>query len=89
MACPYPKLKRPLGYVAGRAFLRGCLFDLPLFKRGQPAKKGLCVTSGKSEKDLGKDKPYLGPAFLVRQNFIKHPPLFAFCLVEPQYGSAL
>ena len=55
-ACPYPKLKRPSGHMAGRAFLRGCLSGQPLSKRGQPAKKGLCVTSGKAEKDLGKDK---------------------------------
>ena len=48
--------------MAKRAFLRGCLLDLPLFKRGQPAKKGLCVTSGKLEKDLGKDKPATGGA---------------------------
>ena len=54
--CPYPKLKRPSGHVARRAFLRGCLAGLSLFKRGQPAKKGLGVTSEKLEKDLGKDK---------------------------------
>jgi len=29
---------------------------LPLLNRGQPAKKGLGVISGKAEKDLGKDK---------------------------------
>jgi hypothetical protein len=44
--------------MAGRAFLRGCLAGLPLFKRGEPAKKGLGITSGKSEKVLGKDKAF-------------------------------
>ena len=62
--CPYPKLKRPSGHVARRAFLRGCLAGLSLFKRGQPAKKGLGVTSEKLEKDLGKDKAVAG-AFLL------------------------
>lgn len=55
-ACPYPKLKRSSGHVAGRAFLRGCLSGLSLFKRGQPVKKGLGGNPGKPEKDLGKDK---------------------------------
>ena len=67
LACPYPKLKHPSGHVAGRVFLRGCLADLPLFKRGQPAEKSLCITSGKTEKDLGKDKQnhWRGFPFLV------------------------
>ena len=51
-----PKTKRPSAHVAGRAFLRGCLSDLALFKRGQSAKKVLYITSEKSEKVLGKDK---------------------------------
>jgi hypothetical protein len=69
-ACPYPKLKRPSGHAAGRAFLRGCLADLPLFKRGQPAKKGFDVTSEKLEKDLGKDKP-IRRGFFVNESFPK------------------
>ena len=32
VAYPYPKLKRPSGHVAGRAFLRSYLADLSLFK---------------------------------------------------------
>jgi hypothetical protein len=42
-ACPYPKLKRPSGQVAGRAFLRDWLSGLPLFKRDKLAKKGIAL----------------------------------------------
>ena len=45
----------PATWPEGRSNF-GRLFGLPLFKWGQPAKKGLGVTSGKAEKDLGKDK---------------------------------
>ena len=54
--CPYPKLKSPPDHVARRAFLRGCVADLPLSERGQPANKGLVATACKPKKDLGKDK---------------------------------
>jgi len=44
--------------MAGRAFWRGWLSNLPLFKQSQPAKKGLGANLRKSEKDLGKEKAF-------------------------------
>ena len=76
---PYPKLKRPSGHVAGRAFLYDCLFGLPFFKTGQPAEKGLCITSGKSEKDLGKDKSGILTGLAFFQECRKTKP-FAFLI---------
>ena len=51
---------------------------MPLFKQGQPAKKGLSVTSGKLEKDLGKDK-LAGGAFgkKERKNYLLAVVFFA------------
>ena len=72
--CPYPKLKRPSGHVAERAFLRGFLANLPLFKRGQPAKKDRGVTAEKSKEHLGKDKAARPGAFCRARKRRQRPP---------------
>ena len=41
----------------GGLFLSGCVADLLLSERGQPANKSLVATACKSKKDLGNDKP--------------------------------
>ena len=67
--------------MAGRAFLRGCLSGLSLFKRGQPAEKGLGVASGKSEKVLGKDKLLVRPGLLlVLESYLDFVQRLVACL---------
>jgi len=51
--------------MAERAFLRDCLAGLLLFEQRRPVKIGLGVTSGRSEKDLGKDKLVSARLFFI------------------------
>ena len=51
----YPKLKRPSGHVAGRAFLRGC-YPVCRFSSGVIQQKRVFIISLKPEKDLGEDR---------------------------------